>query len=233
VFVAELGPLSSPELGPAAVASALGLAHVAGTASYEGVAGRVGARKLLLVIDNCEHVIGRCFVGVLMIKRGDALGGLNVLRTTLGERSRPPFHTRYDPFLGELADALCRTGRVVEGLVAIDEALDRATQDGGFWYVAELLRIKGGIVLHADAPDVASKAEKLFRQALEWARRQDALSWELRAATSLARLYQREGRTAQARKALAPVYGRFTEGFETAEGAASRAGVARHAARPD
>ncbi len=57
VFVAELGPLSSPELVPAAVASALGLTHVAGTASHEGVAGAVGARKLLLVIDNCEHVI--------------------------------------------------------------------------------------------------------------------------------------------------------------------------------
>src|SRR6266852_4559675 len=57
VFVAELGPLSSPELVPAAVASALGLAHVAGTASYGRVAGAVGTRKLLLVIDNCEHVI--------------------------------------------------------------------------------------------------------------------------------------------------------------------------------
>src|SRR5690242_15040837 len=57
VFVAELGPLSSPELVPATVASALGLTHIAGTASREGVAGAVGAKKLLLVIDNCEHVI--------------------------------------------------------------------------------------------------------------------------------------------------------------------------------
>src|SRR2546427_3830133 len=57
VFVAELGPVSSPELVPATVASALGLTHIAGTASHEGVAGAVGTRKLLLVIDNCEHVI--------------------------------------------------------------------------------------------------------------------------------------------------------------------------------
>jgi predicted ATPase/DNA-binding winged helix-turn-helix (wHTH) protein len=57
VFVAELGPLSSPELVPATVASALGLAHVAATVSLEGVAGAVGTKKLLLVIDNCEHVI--------------------------------------------------------------------------------------------------------------------------------------------------------------------------------
>src|SRR5690242_8329800 len=57
VFVAELGPLSSPELVPATVASALGLTHVAGALSPEHVAGAVGAKKLLLVIDNCEHVI--------------------------------------------------------------------------------------------------------------------------------------------------------------------------------
>src|SRR3989442_5076083 len=57
VFVAELGPLSSAELVPATVASALGLTHVAGTMSQEGVAGAVGTKKLLLIIDNCEHVI--------------------------------------------------------------------------------------------------------------------------------------------------------------------------------
>src|SRR5206468_12826292 len=57
VFLAELGPLSSPELVPATVASALGLTHIAGSASREGVAGAVGTKKLLLVIDNCEHVI--------------------------------------------------------------------------------------------------------------------------------------------------------------------------------
>src|SRR5207245_9781042 len=57
VFVAELGPVSSPELVPTTVASALGLTHIAGTASREGVAGAVGTKKLLLVIDNCEHVI--------------------------------------------------------------------------------------------------------------------------------------------------------------------------------
>src|SRR5712664_1721822 len=57
VFVAELGPVSSPELVPATVASALGPTHIAGTASREGVAGALGAKKLLLVIDNCEHVI--------------------------------------------------------------------------------------------------------------------------------------------------------------------------------
>ena len=57
VFVAELGPLSSPELVPATVGSALGLTHVVGAVSHESVAGAIGTKKLLLVIDNCEHVI--------------------------------------------------------------------------------------------------------------------------------------------------------------------------------
>src|SRR5262249_36364906 len=57
VFVAELGPLSNPALVPVTVASALGLTHVAGVVSPDGVAGAVGARKLLLLIDNCEHLI--------------------------------------------------------------------------------------------------------------------------------------------------------------------------------
>jgi predicted ATPase len=72
------------------------------------------------------------------------------------------------------------------------------------------------LLVRAARTDVAN-AEECFGQALECARRQDALSWELRSATSLARLYHRQGRTTQARKVLAPVYRRFTEGFKTAD----------------
>jgi predicted ATPase len=64
-----------------------------------------------------------------------------------------------------------------------------------------------------NAPDAVAVAEGHFWQALEWARRQGALAWELRAATSLARLWQDQGRTKVARELLAPVYDRFTEGF--------------------
>ena len=81
----------------------------------------------------------------------------------------------------------------------------------------ELLRVKGELVLREDAPDAASIAEDHFRQALHWARRQGALSWELRAATSLARLWRDQNRTKAAREILAPVYDRFTEGFETTD----------------
>jgi len=146
-----------------------------------------------------------------------------MLRATLAELAKTPFHTRYDQFLGELADALSRAGRVGEGLATIDRALDRATQNGGLWYIAELLRIKGEIVLRAGALNAAAAAEELFGQAIEWARRQEALSWELRAATSVARLWHQQARTEPAHEILAPVYGRFTEGFGTADLRAAKA----------
>lgn len=81
----------------------------------------------------------------------------------------------------------------------------------------ELLRVKGELVLREAAPDAASIAEDHFRQALHWARQQGALSWELRAATSLARLWRDQNRARAAREILAPVYDRFTEGFETTD----------------
>ena len=95
----------------------------------------------------------------------------------------------------------------------LDEALARSERNEERWCIAELLRVKGELVLLKNAPDAAAAAERHFRQALEWARRQGALSWELRAATSLARLWRDQRRTKDARELLAPVYDRFTEGF--------------------
>jgi predicted ATPase len=83
--------------------------------------------------------------------------------------------------------------------------------------MAELLRIKGELLLLHGAPGAAAAAEDHFRQALDWACRQGALSWELRAATSLARLLRDQGRSIEAAALLQPVYDRFTEGFETAD----------------
>jgi len=68
-----------------------------------------------------------------------------------------------------------------------------------------------------NGPDATAAAEGHFRQALDWTRRQGALSWELRAATSVARMWRDQGRSNEARDLLAPVYNRFTEGFETAD----------------
>jgi predicted ATPase len=85
------------------------------------------------------------------------------------------------------------------------------------------VRVKGELVLLQGAAPQAAAAEDFFRQALDWARRQGALSWELRAATSLARLLRDQDRFAEALALLQPVYDRFTEGFETADLKAAKA----------
>jgi predicted ATPase len=85
---------------------------------------------------------------------------------------------------------------------------------GETWCEAELHRVSGEIALMARNPDV-SKAEAYFQRALSGARQQQAKSWELRAAMSLARLWRDQGKVQQARELLAPVYGWFTEGFDT------------------
>ena len=84
------------------------------------------------------------------------------------------------------------------------------------WYLPELLRIKGELLLRQGAPRAAPTAEDHFGQALDLAQRQGALSWELGAATSLARLRLAQDRPDEARQVLEPVSGRFTEGFGTA-----------------
>jgi predicted ATPase len=84
------------------------------------------------------------------------------------------------------------------------------------FYAAELYRLKGALLLQQAIPD-AAQAEACFQQALDVARQQQAKSWELRAATSLARLWQSQGKRQEASDLLAPVYAWFTEGFDTAD----------------
>ncbi len=129
----------------------------------------------------------------------------------------------YTPFLIEIADALGRDGKAAEGLSIIDEALARCERNEERWCVAELLRIKGELILRDGAPQAATAAEEQFLQSLEWARRQGALSWELRTSTSFARLQRDQGRITEARSLLQSVYDRFSEGFETADLKAAKA----------
>jgi predicted ATPase len=86
--------------------------------------------------------------------------------------------------------------------------------DPNAWWEAEVSRVAGEIVLMPSKPD-ATKAEAYFERALDVARQQQAKSWELRAAMSLAQLWRDQGKPQQARELLAPVYGWFTEGFDT------------------
>jgi predicted ATPase len=160
---------------------------------------------------------GRCFGGMLLIRRGSIGAGLELLRTAFAHIPQGAFTLFYTPVLAEIADALGLDNRVAEGLSIIDEALRRSDSNEERWCVAELLRIKGDLILREGAPQAAAAAEQHFLRSLDWARRQGALSWELRTSTSLAHLEHDQGRLAEARSLLQSVYDRFSEGFETAD----------------
>ena len=115
-----------------------------------------------------------------------------------------------------LAEAYERAGKAEEGLTILAEALDVVDKNGERFYAAELYRLKGVLLLQQSV-ELQGKAEESLQQALDIARRQQAKSLELRAAMSLARLWQRQGECTEARELLAPVYGWFTEGFDTAD----------------
>jgi predicted ATPase len=115
-----------------------------------------------------------------------------------------------------LAEAVGHAGQVVEGLHLLTEALSMSEASGRVDWLAEVYRLQGELLLRQTTPD-AAQAEACFQQALAIARRQQAKSWELRAAMSLARLWQQQGKRAEAHELLAPVYGWFTEGFDTAD----------------
>jgi predicted ATPase/DNA-binding winged helix-turn-helix (wHTH) protein len=160
---------------------------------------------------------GRCFAGVLLIKRGSIGAGLELLRTAFARVPQNAFTLFYTPILAEIADALGRDGKAAEGLSIINEALARSERNEERWCLAELLRVKGELILREGAPQAETAAEEHFLQSLDWARRQGALSWELRTSTSLACLQHDQGRIAEARSLLQSVYDRFSEGFETAD----------------
>jgi predicted ATPase len=118
-------------------------------------------------------------------------------------------------FLALLADTCRELHRPAEGLGLLADALERVHRTRERWFEAEVHRLRGEALLHIAASAV--EAEESFRQAISVAREQGAAWWELRAATSLARLWRDQGRRVEAHELLAPVYGWFTEGFDTAD----------------
>jgi class 3 adenylate cyclase/predicted ATPase len=168
-----------------------------------------------------EQGVGQ-YVGLLTFQRGQALAaqgqyaeGLAQMRQGLatkqaeGEIGRPRD-------LAQMAEAYGRSGQSEAGLSLLDEALAWLDTHGEDFTAAEVYRIQGELLLRQAVPD-APQAESCFQKALAVARKQQARSWELRAAMSLSRLWQQQGKRAEARELLAPVYGWFTEGFDTAD----------------
>jgi predicted ATPase len=162
---------------------------------------------------------GRCYDAALELRHGDTA-------EKVGRR------------LELLRDPLCGAPHLeMLGTLGIQlagaEAIARAESGRAGWCAAEILRAKGEIILKEGASGAAFAAEALFRRSLEMARQQDALSWELRAATSLALLWQDQGRMPEAHDLLMPVYARFTEGFGTADLMTARTVLEQLAARLD
>jgi predicted ATPase len=133
--------------------------------------------------------------------------GLAAFRSIRGTQSAP-LHVSY------LAAAHAELGQFDDARRCMGEAMDILKTAKERWFEAEANRIAGDIALRSPAPDIA-KAEAYFERALAVARQQQAKSWELRAAMSMARLWRDQGKPQQARELLAPVYGWFTEGFDT------------------
>jgi class 3 adenylate cyclase/predicted ATPase len=133
--------------------------------------------------------------------------GLMTWRTAGSELGRPHFLTL-------LAEAHHIQGEAAAGLTVLTEALALVDTTGERWYEPELYRLKGALLLQQHG-DHQAEAESCFHHALAIARHQQAKSFELRTATSLARLWQQQGKRQEASDLLAPVYGWFTEGFDT------------------
>ena len=135
--------------------------------------------------------------------------GITSLRST-GATLYEPRHLWY------LAMAYTELGQPDDARRCIDDAIDKVERSKEKWCEAEVNRVAGEVALKSLAPDT-EKAEKYFDRALAVARQQQAKSWELRAAMSMARLWCSQGKPQQARDLLAPVYGWFTEGFDTCD----------------
>jgi predicted ATPase len=143
--------------------------------------------------------------------QGDDRGALIELSQGFAEYRATGAQASNTQYLALLAQGYRRSGRITEGLSTIAEA--RALE-GENWWAAELHRIEGDLLL-ASATSQEDEAEQSYRYAIETARQQQAKSWELRACRSLARLLCRQARIVEVRDLLQPVYGWFTEGFDT------------------
>ena len=212
----------------AAIAEARRLAHPPSLAASLAI----GTRLLSLVGDNAAlderadqlvavateqgfpfwRAQGTIYRGWVKVKNGDVAEGISLLRSG-SALTAPPGRRCGCPIISPSWPGHVRSqGKLKRRLTLLDDALQIVERTGERWFAAELNRHKGQLLLrqgHSEA------AEELYRKALSIAEEQEAKLWELRAAVSLARLRRDQGRRAEARDLLAPVYGWFTEGFDT------------------
>jgi predicted ATPase len=155
---------------------------------------------------------GTALRGWVNVKNGDFAEGISLLRSASRAYRATGAEAWLPYWLSLLARACEIAGQVKEAVTLLNDALQIVERTGERWLAAELNRHKGQLLLRQGHPEAA---EELYRKALGIAQEQAAKLWELRAAVSLARLRRDQGRHAEARDLLAPVYGWFTEGFDT------------------
>jgi predicted ATPase len=158
--------------------------------------------------------VGRGVKGELAIRRGDPERGVRAIERCQVELSEARYELLTTSFNLTLSEGLIATGRTEDALELIDRTMTRVQADGDLYNLPELLRIKARALLCTSQSRVG-EAQTCLLQSLEWSRGQGARSWELRAASDLARLWAGDGRRYDARTLLQTVLAKFEEGFET------------------
>jgi predicted ATPase len=156
---------------------------------------------------------GTCFRGWAVLAMGGSIEeAISRMRWGLATKRATGAEIKVPYYLGLLAEAHRRANRLADGISLLNEALELVERTDERWYEAELYRLMAeALITKSDRRD----AERWLRRALRTAQKQDARLWEVRAATSLARLWRDQGKRTEARDLLAPIYGSFTEGFDT------------------
>jgi class 3 adenylate cyclase/predicted ATPase len=157
---------------------------------------------------------GQIFGGWAAINQGEVDAGVDKLVCGLAAWRTTGARLWLPIFLALEAEGHLKAGRDQAALHSIEQALATSDETGERWAIAEILRVKANLLL-TTGRGKAEEVEEALIESLEIARQQQAKSWELRSATSLARLWRDQGKPQQARELLAPVYGWFTEGFDT------------------
>jgi predicted ATPase len=162
--------------------------------------------------DNPGRAIRR---GWALAEQGQVEEGLRQIRQGLACGQALEYEGTRTHSLVLLAEVYNKAGQTAEGLAALEAALALVHKNAERYFEAEIYRLRGELLLHVVGQ--SEETEACFQQALAVASRQQAKSLELRAAMSLARLWQQQGKRQDAYGLLAPVYGWFTEGFDTAD----------------
>jgi predicted ATPase len=158
------------------------------------------------------RAMGAIYRGWVKAKNADVTDGLSLLRAGSSAYCATGATAWMPLYIALLAGACEIAGQIEEGAAQLDQALQLVDRTGECWFAAELDRQRGRLLLRQGHPKAA---EELYCNALGIAREQEAKTWELRAAASLARLWRDQGKRVEARDLLAPVFGWFTEGFDT------------------